>query len=107
MVHCEDRGPDPAYKKRHLGICTVEGETTSLNQSLVRLGFAMNPEPSAKGCFADDEASARERSQGTLERLLCRAQDFRLGKKDGALLGGACPADKDKRNPQRAISRNS
>ena len=23
-------------------------------------------------------------------------QDFRLGNKDGALLGGACPADKDK-----------
>src|ERR1700760_2382599 len=43
VVHCEDRGPDPAYKKRHLGVCTVEGETNSLNQSMVALGFAMVP----------------------------------------------------------------
>jgi len=43
VVRCEDRGPDPAYKKRHLGICTVAGETTSLNQALVRLGFAIIP----------------------------------------------------------------
>src|ERR1700760_1257339 len=43
VVHCEDRGPDPATKKRHLGVCTVEGETMSLNQSMVALGFAMVP----------------------------------------------------------------
>jgi endonuclease YncB( thermonuclease family) len=93
VVHCEDRGVDPAYKKRHLGICTVEGETTSLNQSLVRLGLAMN---SAKGGFSGDEAVAKNDRKGLWKGCFVAPLDFRMGKKDGALLGGACPADKDK-----------
>jgi endonuclease YncB( thermonuclease family) len=96
VVHCEDRGPDPAYKKRRLGICTVEGDTTSLNQSMVRLGFAMNAEPPAKGSFGDDEAAARAARKGLWQGCLVAPLDFRLGNKDGPLLGGACPADKDK-----------
>jgi endonuclease YncB( thermonuclease family) len=96
VVRCEDRGPDPAYKKRHLGVCTVEGETTSLNRSLVRSGFAVNPDPSAKGRFADDAASAKGDRKGLWKGCFVAPQDFRLGNKNGALLGGACPADKDK-----------
>ena len=46
MVRCEDHGPDPVYSKRHLGICTVEGEMASLNQLAIGQGFAMN---SARG----------------------------------------------------------
>src|ERR1700691_1623277 len=44
-VRCEDLGVDAATRKRHVGLCTVEGETTSLNQLLVRQGFALNFEP--------------------------------------------------------------
>src|SRR5260370_20392280 len=33
-VRCNDLGLGP-YKKRHIGICTVEGESTSLNQLVV------------------------------------------------------------------------
>jgi endonuclease YncB( thermonuclease family) len=95
VVHCEDRGPDPAYKKRHLGVCTVEGEGSSLNQSMVRLGFAMNI-GADKGGFADDEAKAKADRKGFWKGCLVAPQDFRLGNKDAALLGGACPADKDK-----------
>src|SRR5206468_9309246 len=36
QVRCDDLGPDPAYKKRHIGVCKTEGETTSLGQLLVR-----------------------------------------------------------------------
>src|ERR1700744_2231348 len=36
QVHCEDLGNDATTKKRHVGLCTVEGETVSLNQLLVR-----------------------------------------------------------------------
>src|SRR5450432_436267 len=64
QVRCEDLGPDLAYKKRHLGACTVEGETTSLNQSMVRQGFALNSDPAGKGRFKEDEAGAREKRQG-------------------------------------------
>ena len=41
-VHCDDQGPDAIYKKWHVGICTVQGEAASLNQLLVRSGFALN-----------------------------------------------------------------
>jgi endonuclease YncB( thermonuclease family) len=95
VVHCEDRGPDPTYKKRHLGVCTVEGESTSLNQSMVRSGFAMNIGADKSG-FADDEAKAKADRKGVWKGCLVAPQDFRLGNKDAALLGGACPTDKDK-----------
>src|SRR3984893_12036849 len=47
-VRCEDLGVGTIYRKRHIGICTVEGETASLNQLLVRQGFALNFEPYAR-----------------------------------------------------------
>src|ERR1700710_2317239 len=63
-VRCDDLGVDPTYKKRHLGVCKVEGETTSLSQLLVRQGFALNVEASATGRFKEDEAHAKDDKQG-------------------------------------------
>jgi len=94
-VRCDDLGVDPTYKKRHLGACRIEGETTSLSQLLVRQGFALNFEPSATGRFKTDEARAKEDRQGLWKGCFVAPQEFRLGKKDGALLGGSCPADRD------------
>lgn len=94
-VRCDDLGVDPAYKKRHLGACRIEGETTSLSQLLVHQGFALNFEPSATGRFTTDEARAKEDRQGLWKGCFVAPQEFRLGKKDGALLGGSCPADRD------------
>jgi endonuclease YncB( thermonuclease family) len=96
VVHCEDRGPDPVYKKRHLGVCTVEADATSLNQSMVRSGLAINPPEHARPRFADDETSAKSDRKGLWKGCFVAPQDFRLGNKDAALLGSACPADKDK-----------
>src|SRR6188472_2376124 len=56
QVRCDDLGPDPAYKKWRLGVCKIEGETTSLSQLLVRNGFALNVKASASGRFEADEA---------------------------------------------------
>jgi endonuclease YncB( thermonuclease family) len=95
-VHCDDLGPDKTHRKRHLGLCTVEGATTSLNQELIRQGFAMSFAPSAKSQFAKDQAAAKDDRQGLWKGCFVAPQEFRLGKKDGALLGGACPADKDR-----------
>ena len=95
QVRCDDLGPDPAYKKRHLGACKIEGETTSLSQLLVSQGFALNVESSATGRFETDEARAREDRQGLWKGCFVAPQEFRLGKKDGALLGASCPADRD------------
>ena len=94
-VRCEDLGPGP-YKKRHIGICTVEGESASLNQLLVRQGFALNFEPYARGRFREDEAGAKADHRGLWKGCFVAPQEFRHGKKDGALLGESCRADKDR-----------
>ena len=90
-VRCEDLGLDLASKKRHVGICTVEGETANLNQLLVRRGFAVN-----SGRFKEDEAGAKDNRQGLWKGCFVAPQEFRRGRKDGALLGGSCRADKDR-----------
>ena len=94
-VRCDDLGVDPTARKRHLGVCTVEGETTSLSQLLVRQGFALNVEASATGRFKPDEARARENRQGLWKGCFVAPQEFRRGKKDGTLFGGSCRADRD------------
>jgi endonuclease YncB( thermonuclease family) len=96
QVRCDDLGVDPTAKKRHLGVCKIEGETTSLSQLLVGKGFALNVESSATGRFKTDEARAREDRLGLWKGCFVAPQEFRSGKKDGALLGGSCPADRDK-----------
>jgi endonuclease YncB( thermonuclease family) len=95
-VHCEDLGVGTTYKKRHIGICTVEGDKASLNQLLVRRGFALNFEPYARSRFKDDEAGAKADRRGLWKGCFAAPQDFRWGKKDGALLGDSCRTDKDK-----------
>ncbi len=95
-VHCADLGPDAIARNRHVGICTVQGEAVSLNQLLVRQGFALNLEPSAQGRFREDEAAAKDNRRGLWKGCFAAPQEFRGGKKDGALLGGSCRADKDR-----------
>jgi endonuclease YncB( thermonuclease family) len=95
-VRCEDLGIGTIYKKRHIGICTVEGESASLNQLLVRGGFALNFEPYARGRFKADEADAKEKRRGLWKGCFVAPQEFRWGRKDGAPLGDSCRADKDR-----------
>jgi endonuclease YncB( thermonuclease family) len=96
QVRCEDLGLGTTYKKRHIGICTVEGETASLNQLLVRQGFALNFEPYARGRFKEDELGAKDNRRGLWKGCFVAPQEFRWGRKDGALLGDSCRADKDR-----------
>ena len=96
VVRCEDLGPDKTFKKRHIGLCTAEGDTLTLNQQLVREGFALNANPFIKGQFKDDAAVAKDDSKGLWKGCLIAPQEYRLGKKDGALLGSSCRADRDK-----------
>jgi endonuclease YncB( thermonuclease family) len=96
QVRCEDLGIGTTYKKRHIGICTVEGESASLNQLLVAQGFALNFEPYARGRFKADEAGAKDNRRGLWKGCFAAPQDFRWGRKDGALLGDSCRADKDR-----------
>jgi endonuclease YncB( thermonuclease family) len=95
-VHCDDLGPDKTFKKRHLGVCTVEGETASLNQALVRAGFAVSFEPSAKVHLKEDADAAKAGGRGIWKGCFVAPQDFRAGRKDGALLGASCRTDRDR-----------
>jgi endonuclease YncB( thermonuclease family) len=92
QVRCGDLGPDPAAKKRRLGLCIVEGETVNLNQLLVQKGFAL---ADAKGKFKADEMAAKTERRGLWKGCFTAPADFRLWKKDAALLGSSCPADRD------------
>ena len=95
-VRCDDLGPDKLFRRRHVGVCTVEGESASLNQQLAKRGMAISVEPSLKAHAKDDAAAARVEKAGLWKGCFAAPQDFRLGKKDGALLGGSCHADRDK-----------
>ena len=98
-VRCDDLGADPLYRKRRIGLCSVEGEGTSLNQLMVRQGFALSltPDKAAdKGRFGDDEARARDDRQGLWKGCFAAPRAFRVGNNDVALLGGSCRADRDR-----------
>ena len=92
QVRCGDLGPDPATKKRRLGVCIIEGETNSLSQLLVQKGYAL---ADPKGKFKADELAAKAERRGLWKGCFAAPADFRLWKKDAALLGGSCRADRD------------
>ena len=96
QIRCDDLGADPTYKKRRIGVCKIEGDTTSLSQLMVRNGFALNVEASASGRFQPDEARAKDDRQGLWKGCFVAPHEFRSGKKDGTLLGGSCRADRDR-----------
>jgi endonuclease YncB( thermonuclease family) len=92
-VRCDDKGTDPIYKHRKSGICSVEGEATTLNEWLVREGWAIRVEPSAKGRFATEEADARENRRGLWQGCFAEPRDLRGWNLNGArLVGGGCQA---------------
>ena len=95
-VHCEDLGVNTTYRKWHIGICTAEGDTTSLNRLLVRKGFALNFDRPANGQFKNDEGGAQTELLGLWKGCFAAPQEFRHGRKDGALLGNACRIDRDR-----------
>src|SRR5215470_10794587 len=95
-VRCDDLGLDKTTKRRHIGVCIAEGESASLNQQLVKLGFAISAEPALKVHTTGEAASAKDGKSGLWKGCFAAPQDFRLGRKDGALIGGACRSDRDK-----------
>jgi endonuclease YncB( thermonuclease family) len=95
-VHCDDLGSDKTSKRRHLGVCSVEGQTVSLNQQLLRQGLALSAAGGASARFAADALSAQDAKTGLWKGCFIAPREFRVGKKDGALLGAACRPDRDK-----------
>jgi endonuclease YncB( thermonuclease family) len=101
-VHCDDKGPDTIYKYRRLGICTVEGEGTTLNEWLIREGWAIKVNPDAKGRFAAEEADARSNRRGLWNGCFADPRDMRGWDQNGArLIGQGCQADHKNRTREK------
>lgn len=98
-VRCDDLGEDAIYKNRRAGLCTIAGETTSLNQAVIRSGYAVSIEPpakaGAKANFKADEIAPRDKRQGLWRGCFVTPAEFRGKAADSALLGSACRSDKD------------
>jgi hypothetical protein len=95
-VHCEDKGADPVYPKRRIGVCRIDGDATTLNQWLVRQGWAVKFEPYAKGRFAADEDEAKASRAGLWKGCFAIPQDLRRWNKSTAkLLGASCSMIRD------------
>src|SRR5260370_1492287 len=73
-VRCDDKGPDPAYPARRIGVCWIDGQ--NLNQLLVRDGWAVNFEPYAKGRFKADESDAANNRPGPWKACSLAPHDF-------------------------------
>jgi endonuclease YncB( thermonuclease family) len=92
-VRCEDKGPDKVHSDRQIGICTVKGMDITLNEWLVREGWALNFEPYAKGRFLPDQADAANNRRGMWKGCFAAPWDFRNWRKDAPLMGSPCPPD--------------
>jgi endonuclease YncB( thermonuclease family) len=97
-VSCQDMGSDPIYKHRRMGICSIEGETTTINGWLVREGWAIKLDSTANGRFAAEEADARENRRGLWKGCFAEPRDLRGWNHNGArLIGGGCQAGHENR----------
>jgi len=93
-LRCEDDGPAPKPPARRSGVCTIAGETESLNQRLVRLGWALASDAGVAGRFAAEQAEARDARRGLWKGCFAAPADFRRWKADAPLLGASCRDDK-------------
>jgi endonuclease YncB( thermonuclease family) len=90
-VRCDGKKYDTVYRNRRISVCRIEGEALSLNQWLVREGWALNFEPYAKGRFKADQDEAREKGRGLWKGCFSPPQSAQRGNKSTAsLLGAAC-----------------
>ena len=87
-VRCEDRGSDPDHKLRRLGICSIENEAATLNEWLVREGWAIKFARAAEGRFSAEEADARENRRGLWKGCFAEPGELRGWNRNGARLVG-------------------
>jgi endonuclease YncB( thermonuclease family) len=95
-VRCEDLGADKIYKNHRTGLCSISGETVSLNRSVIQSGYGIGIDAPAKASFKVDEAAAKDKRQGLWRGCFTAPADFRNKKTDGNMLGASCPPANEK-----------
>jgi endonuclease YncB( thermonuclease family) len=89
-VRCDDKGRDRAFKERRVGICWIGDEKTSVNQWLVREGWALNAGP--RGGFNTEQEQARQDRKGLWKGCFVSPDALRrLSISTTPMLGTACP----------------
>ena len=97
QVRCDDLGADPTYKKRHVGVCKIEGETDE-PEPVDRPQWIwprMSKHPPA-GASRRTRPAPGKIARDSGKAASSRRRSSAAGKKDGALLGGACRSDRDR-----------
>jgi endonuclease YncB( thermonuclease family) len=90
-VGCHDNGPDPLYPERRVGLCWVEGDDLSLNQRLVREGWALSFEPYPRARLKADQDDAQDNRRGLWNGCFTTPSDLqRWNKAKAKLLGPSC-----------------
>ena len=98
-VRCDDVGPEKSFGKRHRAICTAEGDKTSLNEQLVKLGYAIAREP-VKANVKSAAADAKSTSAGIWKGCFVAPQEFRTRQE-----GRRAPGRRLPRRPRQGDSR--
>ena len=78
-VRCDDVGPEKNFGKRHRAICTVEGDKVSLNEQLIKLGFAIAREPIK--ATSSRPGRRQGRSPGIWKGCFVAPQEFRTARR--------------------------
>lgn len=95
-VHCDDLGPDKPHRNRRIGFCSIDGDAVSLNQQVAKSGYAISVTPAIKAHVTDDVTDAKTAARGLWKGCMVAPAEFRIGKKDGPLIGASCRADRDR-----------
>ena len=93
-VQCNGKKSDSAYRNRSIGLCLIEGEALSLNQWLVREGWALTFGPDARRRFKADQDEARDKHKGLWKGCFSAPRALHnRDKTEVVVLGSACPKD--------------
>jgi endonuclease YncB( thermonuclease family) len=87
-VDCDDQGVDPLNPRRRLGLCWLMEADISLNQRVVREGWALSFAPAGRRGFKADQDDAQDNQRGLWKGCFTSAADFRRWEKGRAELRG-------------------
>lgn len=87
-VDCDDRGADPLLPSRRIGICWLDAADLSLNQRLVREGWAVGFESEGQPRFKADQNAAQDNRRGLWQGCFVAPVDLRHWNKSKAQLRG-------------------
>lgn len=90
-LNCDDQGADPLNPTRRLGLCWLQAADMSLNQRIVREGWALSiVAPGSRG-FKADQDDAEDHQRGLWQGCFVSSADFRrLAKSKAVLRGQGC-----------------